>query len=308
MQSFSHLAGVYAAAVTPLNDQFELLPDDLLSLLSFLAGRGCHGALLFGTTGEGPSFSAAERRLILQAACAVRENYPDFRLLAGTGSPSLDDSIRLTRLAFDLGYEAVVVLPPFFYRKASEEGLFSWYSELIRKSVPPGAALLAYHIPQVSGISISINLLERLKGAFPDQFAGLKDSSADPKHARLLGEHFGDDLLILNGTDSLFSLALENSASGCITALANLFSPLNRQIWTAWRSGKTVPEVQDRLNLVRAVLDRYQPAPPLVKCVLHHWYSLPLWTVRYPLLPLAPETEQAVLEALNSAVAPAKTV
>src|SRR5512143_3179954 len=100
------LAGVYAAAVTPLKADFSPDVDAIPPFLSFLAGRGCHGALILGTTGEGPSFSPAERETIWRAAVKVRQQHPEFRLLAGTGTPSLTETIDLTRMAFDIVFDA----------------------------------------------------------------------------------------------------------------------------------------------------------------------------------------------------------
>src|SRR5512143_3638926 len=103
MEDFNRLAGVYAAALRPLMADFSPDPSALPTLLDFLARRGCHGVLLFGTTGEGPSFAPSERLLMLQAALETRQVHPAFRLLLGTGTPSLEETIELTRAAFDLG-------------------------------------------------------------------------------------------------------------------------------------------------------------------------------------------------------------
>ena len=97
------LAGIYAAALTPLKPDCSVATDAVVTFLSFLAARECHGALLFGTTGEGPSFSAKERETLLRIAQEVRHTCPQFRLLAGTGTASLDETVELTRMAFDLG-------------------------------------------------------------------------------------------------------------------------------------------------------------------------------------------------------------
>lgn len=300
MPHFQHLAGVYAAALTPLHADFSPNLEAIPRLLDFLARRGCHGALLLGTTGEGPSFSPAERENILRAALAVRQVHPEFRLLAGTGTPSLQETIDITRSAFDLGIDGVVVLPPYYYRKASEEGLFAWFSQVIEKAVPAGGALLGYHIPSVSGVPLSLDLLARLRASHPDRFAGIKDSSADPDHARALGERFGDELFVLTGNDPLFSLALENHASGCITALANLYSPELRRVWEARCQDETDSIAQARLQAARSVLDRHPPAPPLLKAELARSYDFPLWTVRPPLLPLTPEQQQTILVEFDS--------
>jgi 4-hydroxy-tetrahydrodipicolinate synthase len=207
MTSQHPLAGVYAAAVTPLREETDPTLDleSVPLLMRFLGSRGCHGIVLFGTTGEGPSFSPTERETLMHAAGAARESMPGFRLIAGTGTPSLSETIDLTKLAFDLGYDGVLVVPPYYFRKATDNGLFAWFSEVIKKSVPSNGYLLGYHFPNVAGIGFSIELLARLKDAFPAQFAGIKDSSHDADLARNLGEKFGSDLVVLTGTDSIYS-------------------------------------------------------------------------------------------------------
>ena len=292
---FSYLSGVYAAALTPINEDFKLALNDILPLLDFLAQRGCHGALLFGTTGEGPSFSAVERQVMLEEAVKIRSTYPDFKLLAGTGTPSLDGTIELTKKAFSLGMDGVVVLPPYYYRSASQEGMYVWYSQLIEAAVPENGALFGYHIPSMTGVQLTIELLGRLKESYPNRFAGVKDSSSDPEHARKLGMTFGKDLLILSGNDRLFTHALENSASGCITALANLRSPDLRLVWDFYQDGMEHKEAQSRLDVNRGILEQYLPAPPLIKVVISRRHNLPRWLPRPPLMPLDPEIEvQAV--------------
>jgi 4-hydroxy-tetrahydrodipicolinate synthase len=295
----TQLAGVYAAALTPLHSDGNLALGDLLRLLDFLAGRGCHGALLLGTTGEGTSFAPDERRAILSAGLQVRQSHPDFRLLAGTGTPSLEETIQLSRTAFDLGFDGVVVLPPYYYKKLSDDGLLSWYCQVIQRAVPAGGALFGYHIPGVSGVGLSLELLSRLKDAQPDKFAGIKDSSGDPEHAVQLGRRFGQDFLVLTGSDRLLSHALQQGAGGCITAMANLYSPELRRAWDAYRDGNLAEQenAQASLSAKRQVLDRYPPAPPLLKAVIARQHSFPTWAVRPPLMPLGSDlAERAALE------------
>jgi 4-hydroxy-tetrahydrodipicolinate synthase len=284
MTGHPNLSGVYAAALTPLNLDLSIALDDFPILLNFLAKRGCHGALLFGTTGEGPSFSPAERLDALRSARAGRPN-PDFRLLLGTGTPSLQETIELTRAAFDLGADGVVVLPPYYFRKVTDEGLYAWFSQVIRKAVPPGGALLGYHFPNVSGVGLSLDLLARLKDDFSERFAG------------------GKDLMVLTGNDRLFSTALENQASGCITALANVRSPDLRLVWDAQARGDSEEQAQaqDRLTRARQLLDRYQPAAPTLKALVYHKHHLRRWMVRPPLLPLAEEEEKQLIRDISAA-------
>jgi 4-hydroxy-tetrahydrodipicolinate synthase len=296
MADLHPLAGVYAAAVTPLKHDSTLDLEAVPVLLRFLASRGCHGALLFGTTGEGPSFSPKERETLLRSVRVYRQQLPGFKLLAGTGTPSLSESIDLTKLAFDLGYDGVVVLPPYYYRKATDSGLFNWFSELITKAVPVNKYLLGYHIPSATGIGFSLDLLARLKDAFPTQFAGIKDSSHEEAFATTLGQRFGGDLLVLNGTDSHFYHAVKNHAQGAITAAANLISEDLREIWDSFQEGKDPSEVQARVTNQRHILEKYMPFPPTLKALMHKLHDMPSWAVRSPLEEL---DEHLVEEVIN---------
>ncbi len=291
------LAGVYAAAVTPLNSDYTIDIEALPSYLGFLSERGCHGALLLGTTGEGPSFSAEERIQLFQAARRVRQTHPDFRLLAGTGTPSLEETIRLTKSAFDLGFNGAVVLPPYYFHQASQDGLFRWFAMLIRRAVPQDGYLLAYHFPAQSRVPISWELILRLKEAFPDQFAGLKDSSAEAEHAQKLSL-MDNELVILVGNDRFLSPTFEIGAAGCITAMANLFSPLLREVWAAHQRRERKPGVQSEINQKRAILDRYKPFPPTIKAALAKLYGFPLWPVKPPLSPLSPQATERLVDEL----------
>lgn len=293
------LAGVYAAAVTPLHEA-SLDLDSVPVLLKFLAKRGCHGIVLFGTTGEGPSFSPTEREILMRSACEARKSMPGLRLLAGTGTPSLSETIDLTKLAFDLGFEGALAVPPYYFRKATDNGLFLWFSEVIKKAVPADGYLLGYHFPNVAGIGFSVELLARLKDAFPTQFAGIKDSSHDSDLARKLGETFGSDLVVLTGTDSYLQLAMQNKAAGCITAPANLISPDLRAVWDLMQAGKDSTEAQARVKKQRDVLEKYPPFPPTLKALLHRLHGLPRWSVRPPLESISEEMEERVMQEWES--------
>jgi 4-hydroxy-tetrahydrodipicolinate synthase len=297
-----HLTGVFAAAVTPLKEDLSPDLDGLADLIHFLSNRGCHGILLLGTTGEGPSFSINERLAVYQAASEARQSLPDLKLLAGTGTPSLEDTIALTKASFDLGYDGVVVLPPYYFRKATDEGLFTWFSQLLQRAVPTDGALLGYHIPSVSGVDLSLELLSRLKDTYPGQFLGIKDSSGDPELARILGARFGNELTVMNGNDRLFSLALQSKAAGCITALANLLSPLHRLVWDSFQAGINDEITQDKLDHAREIFDRFPPMPPLIKLMLTRLHGFPPSRVKPPLLEFNPDQAEIVLSEFLSAL------
>lgn len=295
------IQGIFAASITPL--RFDYTPDlaALPGYLDFLAHRGCHGALLLGTTGEGPSFSPQQRLEILGAALTVRQDWPEFQLLAGTSTPSLDETIQLTGAAFDLGLDGVVLLPPYYFRKSSEDGLLAWYTDVFNQAVPDGGVALVYHIPSVSGVPLSLNLLSDLKLAFPKRFSGIKDSSGEEEFATQLNQRFGNDLQVYTGNDRLFSLALENGASGCITATANLISPILRKLWDAYQENKPTDVYQEQINAVRKTLELFPPFPPLIKLLLAQFFDYPRWPVCPPLSPVSQEIEDRVTRMLDIA-------
>lgn len=290
------LSGVYAAVVTPLGADGA---PDLAAwprLLNFLVERGAHGALLLGTTGEGPSFSTAERIEIFRAAAASRP--PDFRLLAGTGTPSLTESIVLDQAVFELGYEAVLVLPPFFFRNASEDGLFDWYAELIQRSVPEGRWLLGYHIPAVSGVPLPLRLLQRLQAAYPTRFGGLKDSTGELASAAAYAAGL-PGCAVLVGNDKLMAPGMAAGAAGCITALANLRSAELRAVYEAnlWKQDPAAH--QAALDELRSAMDAMPPAPAYLKALLHAQHNFPQWHVRLPLRDFTPEQVEQALAGVH---------
>ncbi len=300
MQAHNSMAGIYAAAITPILQDGSLDLESLPIYLDFLANRGCHGALILGTTGEGPSFSPEERQVILEAAIAVQSSQRDFSLFAGTGTPSLHETISLTKAAFDLGYQGVVVLPPYYYKSVSDDGLFSWFSALIQQGVPKRGALFVYHIPAVSGVAFSLELLSRLKSKFPDQLVGIKDSSGDSNFGSKLAKKFRNDLTILTGNDRLITETLNGGGSGCITALSNTHSPMIRQLWDAFHHAEDTTLFQEYLTQVRAVAEKHAPFPPLIKALLPLQHNLPTWSVRPPLMSISEDQANKVLRELNS--------
>jgi len=293
------LSGVFAAALTPLKIDFtpevELIPQ----YLSHFENGGCHGALLLGTTGEGPSFSNTERIMIMESALEYKHSHPYFKLLVGTGTTNIDETIELTQIAFSKDYDGVVVLPPYYFRMVSDDSLFEWFRAIIENAVPSNKYLLAYNIPIMTGISFSLDLLERLKEKFPLRFAGIKDSSSDEQFSRELGDKFGDELLVLTGNDRLLSTALNNNAGGCITALANLYSHLSREIWDGFQQPMNVEKTQQKLSLLRDLLERYSPYPPILKVLMNRIVGFPLSSVKPPLRNLDEAVIDQAVEQFN---------
>ncbi len=274
--------GVYVAAVTPLREDGSPAVEHLNELYSFYADQGAHGALIFGTTGEGPSFSAEERIKVWEEAAKVRENIPDFKLIAGTGTPSLEETISLNKAAFDLGFDAVLSLPPYYFRTAADEGLLDWFSKLIEESVPEDGNFMAYHFPQVCGVPLSINLLKKLSKRFPMQFIGVKDSSGDFESAKTMVNEL-PDVQIFVGNDMLLSKNLEIGGAGSITAASNIISPLMRRIWENCQNGEGTSTDQAVVDQIREIVNQLAPFPASMKALLRELYGFPEWSVKAPL-------------------------
>ena len=297
MNSTPKLEGVFVAAVTPLNPDCSPDLSAIPGLLDFYARRGAHGALLLGTTGEGPSFSPHEREAIFKAGAEVRAQHPDFILLAGTGTPSLDATIQLNKTAFNLSYQGVVTLPPFYFRSASDEGLFTWFSQVIESSVPADGKLLGYHFPSISGVSLSQDLLIRLAEAFPTRFGGIKDSSGDLAHTQTSIENLTRQSILV-GNDRLMTAGLQSGSGGCITATANLISPSLRQIYDDFHDGKDTSEEQAKVDAARKVLETLMPFPAALKGLLAEMHGFPSWPLKPPLESFSASQIKAAAEKL----------
>ncbi len=299
MKSLHPLAGIYAAAITPLNADQTAALAEIPEYLNFLASRGCHGALILGTTGEGTSFSIAEREQILRAALEIRAAQPQFRLLAGTGTPSLTETIQITKFAFDLGYDGAVTLPPYYYHQATDEGIFEWYAQLLRQAVPSDAFLLGYHFPAQSGMPIPQKALRKLRENYPNRFIGIKDSTASSEYTRLIGTQFDQQFVALVGNDTNLQDSLAWGGSGCITALANLYSPQLRQIWDAHQNNEIDSSSQAYINAKRAAITPYLPFPAAIKALVSKMFGLPFWPVKLPLASLSAEAAEQAYQALQ---------
>ncbi|SFV03424.1 MULTISPECIES: dihydrodipicolinate synthase family protein [Bradyrhizobium] len=214
-----HPHGVFSAALTPLDA--ELAPDHarFVAHCRYLLDEGCDGIALLGTTGEANSFSIAERTALLEAAIAggIRPN----QLLPGTGVAAFTDTVVLTRHALSVGVDTVVMLPPFYYKNVSDDGVYAAYSEIVQRIGDARLKIVLYHYPQMSAQPISHALIERLRKAYPATFTGIKDSSGDFANMTAMVERF-PGFSVLGGADPLMLPLLRKGGGGCITATSNI--------------------------------------------------------------------------------------
>jgi 4-hydroxy-tetrahydrodipicolinate synthase len=213
------ITGVYCAAVTPVTD--DLAPDHaaFVAHCHRLLEDGCDGIAMLGTTGEANSFSLDERRTLLEPAIAG--GVPPEKLLPGTGVTALTETVELTRHALSYGVNRVVMLPPFYYKGISDDGLFASYAEIVERIGDARLQVVLYHIPQFSAVPITFPVIARLRARYPSVFVGLKDSAGELANMVALVNEF-PGFAVLAGADPLMLPLLRKGGAGCITATANL--------------------------------------------------------------------------------------
>lgn len=181
-------AGVIVATLTPMLDDLSPDHEALAAHSRWLLDSGCHGIALLGTTGEASSFTLTERMELLDRL--VDAGIEPHRLLVGTGCCAAGDAVKLTRHATSRDVAGALMLPPFYYKEVTDEGLFAFFARVIEEVNDPRLKIYLYHFPRMSGVPVTSGLIERLLSAYPGVVAGLKDSSGDLDHMRGLCRAF----------------------------------------------------------------------------------------------------------------------
>ena len=255
------LKGVLAAVLTPMDE--DLNPDHQVFAAHChrLLAAGCHGLSVFGTTGEANSLSVDERLAALEAL--VDGGVSPEKLLPGTGSCALTDTVRLSHAALEAGTAGALVLPPFYYKDVGDDGLFRFFAEVVERVNDDSLRLYLYHIPQMTGVDLGLPLISRLIDAYPGVVVGTKDSSGDRERIMTLCREF-PDFSILAGTETLLLETLRSGGEGCISATVNVTSRLARRVHDAHALGKDEAEaLQERLTQLRASIEAYPVIPAL---------------------------------------------
>ncbi len=252
-----HPRGVFSAALTPLDA--ELAPDHarFVAHCRHLLDEGCDGIALLGTTGEANSFSVAERTALLEAVVAA--GIAPQRLLPGTGVAALSETIALTRHALSVGVDTVVMLPPFYYKGVSDDGIYASYSEIVQRIGDDRLKVVLYHIPQMSAQPISHALIERLRAAYPATFVGIKDSSGDFANMTAMVDRF-PGFSVLVGADPLLLPLLRKGGAGCITATSNLVARDLAYVYKHFRDSDddaALQAAQARIVKARELVSRF---------------------------------------------------
>ena len=245
-----------------------------------------------------------ERKTLLVAGTAAAAHV---KVLACTTCASLPETVELTQHAFASGAWGVTVMPPFFFKGVTDEGLYAFYRQILDQAVPDDGRLLLYHIPQVTGVPISFGLVARLLEGGEDRVTGIKDSAGDLEHCREMCRRF-PKLSIFTGNDQFIFDALRSGARGCVTGLVNVFAPLAVSIYRAFQGGDpTADSLQTQFTRLWSVLERYQPYPALMKALLALQKDDPLWLpVRPPLVSMPAARLQELLDECSALELPAE--
>jgi 4-hydroxy-tetrahydrodipicolinate synthase len=288
-------SGVLVPVLTPFTPGGEPDAERFVAFCRWLLDQGAGGLAIFGTTSEANSMSPAERMELLDRL--IEAGIPAAKLMPGTGACAMTDAATLARHAVGHGCGGVLMLPPFYYKGVSDDGIFAFISSVIDKVGSPTLRLFLYHIPPMAVVGFSLDLVGRLIRAYPQTVVGLKDSSGDWSNTAALLERFpgfgvfpGSEVFLLDG--------LRKGAVGCITASGNVNVPGIKKVYDNWR-GPQAEALQAEVTTLRKTLQAY-PMVPALKRVVAHYHNDPDWAaVRPPLVPLDPAQSAALIADLG---------
>ncbi len=285
--------GVYTATVTPLKDDLSVNTDMLVEHCQNLLASGSTGIALLGTTGEANSFSVEER---MQLIDAIAEGpLPNQKIMVGTGCCALPDTIRLTKTVVDHGFGGILLLPPFYYKQVTDSGLFDYFDQVIQ-SVAADMSIFLYHFPKMTGVDLSMPLLEKLLTAYPNTIVGMKDSSGDWTHMRDIIKAF-PDFKLFAGTEKYLLSTVKNGGAGCISATTNITIKMAAKVWLGWLSDEA-DVLQRELTRARSLFEGL-PFVAAIKQVLASRGDLSWKYLRPPNSSISKEELDTLLENLK---------
>ncbi|OGK97553.1 MAG: dihydrodipicolinate synthase family protein [Candidatus Rokubacteria bacterium RIFCSPHIGHO2_12_FULL_73_22] len=297
MSDTQRIAGVLSPVVTPFKADLAPDPERFVRQCRWLLAQDV-GLAVFGTNSEANSLSVEERIELLEGL--VGAGVDPARLMPGTGCCALPDSVRLTAHAVKLGCAGVLMLPPFYYKGVSDDGLFRSFAEVIERVGEARLRVYLYHIPPVAQVPITLGLVERLLRSYPAQTAGMKDSSGDWENTRAFLDAFAPSGFdVFAGSETFLLRNMRHGGRGCISATANVHPGPIARLYATWQAADADAQ-QARLDEIRGVFATF-PMIPALKAAIARWAGDPSWaTVRPPLVALTPGQAQALVAALEA--------
>jgi 4-hydroxy-tetrahydrodipicolinate synthase len=286
------LKGVFAAVLTPMREDLSVDRVAYAAHCRRLLDEGAHGLGIFGTTGEANSLSVAERVTAWEGL--VEDGISASVLLPGTGACALPDAVTLAREALAIGAPGVLVLPPWYYKGVSDDGLFRFFAELIERVGDDRLRLFLYHIPPMAQVGFTPELIGRLLEAYPSVVAGTKDSAGDPVRIERLCREF-PQLTVFAGSERFLLDTLRWGGDGCISATCNVTAAQSRKVYDLWAAGDGAADAeQAALTEARTFLEGFPPIPAL-KAIMRARTGDEVWAnLRPPLDALDDERARAV--------------
>lgn len=281
--------GLSAALTTPFAPDGSIDTAGLVAQAKRSLAAGCNSVTLFGTTGEGSSIGARERTDVLAAVLSA--GIDPGNIVAGVLVDSAQDAADQAREALDIGVRNILLAPPSYFKNVSDDGLFEWFSAVFRQLGSSARDILVYNIPSVTMVALSVELIGRLRHAFPGVVTGVKDSSGDwPYTQRLLAEH--RDLIILIGDERHLAQGVRLGGQGAISGVANF---LPKEVRAMAVDGVDDKRIEDLV----AELLKY-PVIPAVKVLVSHVTGEPIWhSVRPPLVSISAESRTKLAAAFE---------
>jgi 4-hydroxy-tetrahydrodipicolinate synthase len=284
--------GVLVPVLTPFTPNGDPDAGRFVAFCRWLLEQGAGGLAVFGTTSEANSMSGGERMALLDRL--IEAGIPAQKLMPGTGACSTTEAADLVRHAVGHGCGGVLMLPPFYYKGVSDDGIFAFVSRVIDKVASSALRMYLYHIPPVAQVGYSLDLVGRLIRAFPETVVGLKDSSGDWDNTAALLDRF-PGFAVFPGSEVFLLDALRKGGAGCITATGNVNVPGIRKVYENWR-GPQADTLQSEITALRKALQAY-PMVPALKRIIAHFHNDPDWAAVRPPHVMLDQTQSSALIA-----------
>jgi 4-hydroxy-tetrahydrodipicolinate synthase len=297
MSKVKRIEGVLSPVITPFRREYAPDEERFVRHCRWLLKSGCAGLAIFGTNSEANSMSVGEKRRLLEAL--LKGGVSPASLMPGTGHCALTDSIELTRAAVELGCAGVLMLPPFYYKGVSDEGLYRNFAEIIERVGDERLQLYLYHIPPVSQVAITLGLIERLLSKYPGIVAGVKDSSGDWSNTKAMLDAFAKEGFdVFAGSEAFLLENMRHGGKGCITATGNVNPGAIDRLYKSWRS-PDADRLQAGISATRKIVQK-QPMIPALKAIVAHYGNDAAWkTCRPPLVELTASQEEELIRDLK---------
>ncbi|MBC8345420.1 MAG: dihydrodipicolinate synthase family protein [Candidatus Marinimicrobia bacterium] len=294
----NNLKGVWTPILTPLKADLTIDKTKYFNHLRWLLNHGIDGIVVFGTNGEATSFSVFERMELLDWIKEVQ--IPSDNIMVGTGCSALTDTITLGKHAVSNGYFHHLMLPPFYYKTPSQEGLVHYFSEVIQRIDDERLKIYLYNFPLLSGIHFDVNLVKELMEKFPDQIVGYKDSSGDWENTKVILTKC-PGLTVFPGSEAFLTQVLDTGGAGVISGTANVNPGYIKETYnTFFTDRELAASCQEKITAFRKAVQAY-PLIAALKGLMKYQRNDDKWgNLRPPLSALSSSDFKALLRSVKS--------